>query len=74
MSGRKNNDRILRFSLGPEIGRLSPHSRAIFILNYTENLEKREDPLEQFQKEIQWRRRPEFADLGYDKSAQSFLA
>ena len=49
---------ILRFFLRPEIGQFSPHFEVISLLNYTENLEKKEkNPLEKTQK-IQWRNFP----------------
>ena len=44
-------DRILRFFLRPEIGQFFPHFGAISLLNYTVNLEKRENnPLENAKK------------------------
>ena len=43
----QRRDRILHFSLRPEIGQFSPHFGVISLLNYTENMEKRETyPLE----------------------------
>ena len=38
----QRRDRILRSVLRLQIGQLSPHFGAIALLNYTENLEKRE--------------------------------
>ena len=57
----QRRDRILRFFLRPEIGPFPPHFGAISLL--TKNMEKRcKHPREKIQK-IQWRRRPEIADL-----------
>ena len=36
----QKRDRILRLFLRPDIGQSSPHFGAIFLLNYTKNLEK----------------------------------